>query len=171
MGVCVCVCVCVCVFVCVCVCARVCVCVCQIVQERTSAAAAARPDTAAPGVLTEPAKTAEMNKTNPFDRTVMFAMSPRTYDQTLKGAPKEFKGAQEVDKGTYERGLFGRSVPGGWDHAPGAQFTCFTSTEVQILTLNATHNSYLVARCYACQAPRGQDTQHDIRPRRRRLCV
>jgi len=48
----------------------------------------------------------------------MFAMSPRTYDQTLKGAPKEFKGAQEVDKGTYERGLFGRSVPGGWDHAP-----------------------------------------------------
>ena len=45
----------------------------------------------------------EMHKTNPFDRTVMFAMSPRTYNQTQKGAPKEFLGAQETDMGTFDR--------------------------------------------------------------------
>jgi len=63
-------------------------------------------------------KTDEMRRTNPFDRTVMFSMSPRTYDQTLKGAPKEFLGAQETDMGTYDRNKFGRSVPRGWDNQP-----------------------------------------------------
>ena len=79
--------------------------------ERLSTAA--RPDTTAGS-----GRVKDMKKTNPFDRTVMFAMSPRTYDQTLKGAPKDFKGAQEVDMGTYDRGKFGRSVPHGWDNKP-----------------------------------------------------
>jgi len=74
---------------------------------------AARPETTAGS-----ARQTDARKTNPFDRTVMFAMSPRTYDQTLKGAPKDFKGAQEVDMGTYDRSKFGRSVPHGWDNKP-----------------------------------------------------
>jgi|LauGreDrversion2_3_1035106.scaffolds.fasta_scaffold280995_1 hypothetical protein len=62
---------------------------------------ARRPETSAGdiGKMT----TVGSTKTNPFDRTVIFAMSPRTYNQTLKGAPKEFFGAQETDMGTYDR--------------------------------------------------------------------
>jgi hypothetical protein len=63
-------------------------------------------------------RSGSLKKTNPFDKSVMFALSPRTYNQTCKGAPSEFKGAQEVDMGHYDRTKFGRSVPMGWDNQP-----------------------------------------------------
>eukprot|EP00960_Hanusia_phi_P003382 99118-Hanusia_phi.AAC.5 len=51
-------------------------------------------------------------------KAVMFSLSPRTLDQTLKGAPAVFKCAQEVDLGRYDSSRLGMSVPGGWDQDP-----------------------------------------------------
>ena len=82
-------------------------------REKMSALISApRPDTTAGSAR------GEMKKTNPFDRTVMFALSPRTYNATCKGEPAVHLAAQEVDMGTYDRSKFGRSVPMGWDNKP-----------------------------------------------------
>lgn len=48
----------------------------------------------------------------------IFSMSPRTYNQTRKGAPKEFLGAQEVDLGVYDQKKLGTVVPNDWDRDP-----------------------------------------------------
>jgi len=89
-------------------------------RPETSAGGEPRMSTAArPDTTVGTARSTDIKKQmNPFDRTIIFAMSPRTYDQTLKGAPKEFLGAQEFNMGTYDRSTFGRSVPGGWDKQP-----------------------------------------------------
>ena len=89
-------------------------------RPETSAGGQPRMSTAArPDTTVGMARSTYIKKQiNPLDRTIIFAMSPRTYDQTLKGAPKEFLGAQEFNMGTYDRSTFGRSVPGGWDKQP-----------------------------------------------------
>jgi len=60
----------------------------------------------------------ERKESGRHSKAVMFSLSPRTLDQTVKGAPAVFKCAQEVDLGRYDRGKLGMSVPGGWDQDP-----------------------------------------------------
>mmetsp|Transcript_35554 Transcript_35554/g.83270 ORF Transcript_35554/g.83270 Transcript_35554/m.83270 type:complete len:126 (+) Transcript_35554:252-629(+) len=45
-------------------------------------------------------------------------ISPRTLNQSLRGAPKVFLGAQEVDLGKYSKERMGVTIPRGWDQEP-----------------------------------------------------
>ena len=45
----------------------------------------------------------------------IFEQSPRTLNQTRKGAPEKFLGAQEVELGGYSERMQGTAIPHGWD--------------------------------------------------------
>mmetsp|Transcript_59448 Transcript_59448/g.140549 ORF Transcript_59448/g.140549 Transcript_59448/m.140549 type:complete len:702 (-) Transcript_59448:148-2253(-) len=66
----------------------------------------------------EPARTAGGHRKHVPVMGGIFEQSPRTLNQTRKGAPEIFLGAQEVDLGAYSSRVQGAAIPRGWDLAP-----------------------------------------------------